>query len=537
MSAPATARGAPAPRAAPLGLWDAIGAAIVALTLVLHLRFVLLDGRPPADPGLYLKAVPQALDAMRVGDGAALGAILVEVSGWYNLLIAAAHHLAGGALWGARLPTVCWLALTLGAIAAIARRAAGPGVAAAAVALAAAAPILTVQGRTLWIHVPEAALVLMGLACVQADPRLQRSGPRLGLALAVLLVLSLRPSGLAWVALVGLPWLHRPRPRWGLLIGLVGVAIVAVLPTISELSGYLQAKWAARDGYVARMPAPTLAGLRELLGPAVTVAVAAIVPTRAPLLRLLLAAVVALSGVLWLGFRAGLDNFTLLGPALALAAAVGLGRLRVAGPALAVCLWVGALWPGPGIAGGQGRPPLWSEARAIKELHNPWLGYGGAEVRALVRAACGDGPCQVAVNKGVFEPGGEEPGRLGLALLGLPSVTLANLRYGSTRTAAPPSLAVDWECPVGARGWAQRFPQADEAFAGLVKAQDMRALWSDAVGPGCVVRWWVHPTVDVNRPALPTTGVVELAADAVPVPAAPRRPPPRRGPLRGGGGR
>ncbi|MBL8619042.1 MAG: hypothetical protein JNM72_25745 [Deltaproteobacteria bacterium] len=529
----ANARGAP-PLAAPLGLWDLLGAGMAAVSLALHLRFVLLDRRAPADPGLYLKRVGEALSALAARDLEALGALLAEVSGWYNVLVALSHTLSDGAPWGARLPTVGWFALILLTTGLIARRAGGPGLAAAAVGLCAGMPIVTLQARTLWIHVPEAALVLVGLALTQGDPRL-RAPLRLGAVAACLgLTLSLRPSGLAWAPLIALPWWAGPRPRPAALLGLALVAALAAAPTLQGLGTYLTAKANARAGYVERMPFPELSGLLQLFGPALAISAASLMPAHSPLLHRFALAVLAQSALLWATFRAGFDNFTLLGPALALACASGLSRLGAAGPTLAALIWAAAVLPThlkP--PRGEDRGLTLGYATEIKDLHRPWQGYGAAEVEAIISATCGEAPCRIAVNQGIFEPGGEEPGRLGLTLLGLTELGLSDLRHGGGRRGVAPQLAVDWGCAVGTRGWEARFPKAAAAFDELVRTEGMLPLWSSYLRPDCAVRWWVHPSVEVQRGRMPTTGAVKLPDGHLAQPVAPRRPPPRRGPIRG----
>jgi hypothetical protein len=529
----ANARGAP-PLAARLGAWDLLAGVIATASLGLHLRFVLLDRRAPADPGLYLKRVGDALSALAERDLDALGGLLGEVSGWYNVLVALAHTASGGAPWGARLPTVGWFALILLGTGLIARRAGGPRLAAAAVALCGAMPIVTLQARTLWIHVPEAALVLSALAMTQADPRLRAPLRLAAVAGCLGLTLSLRPSGLAWAPLIALPWWSGPRPKPAALLALGLVAAAAAAPTLQGMGAYLTAKANARAGYVERMPFPEIRGLLQLFGPALAISAAALAPARAPLLSRFALAVVAQSAVLWATFRAGFDNFTLLGPALALACASGLSRLGAAGPALAALLWAVGVLPT------HLEPPRGADARfalgyatEIKDLHRPWIGYGATEVQAIIAATCGEAPCRIAVNQGIFEPGGEEPGRLGLTLIGLTELGLYDLRHGGGRRGVAPQLAVDWGCAMGTRGWDARFPKAEAAFDELVETEGMVPLWSIYLRPECAVRWWVHPSVAVQLGRLPQTGAVKLPEDHIPKPAAPRRPPPRRGPIRG----
>ena len=181
-------------------------AAVIAVTIAAHIRFILVDTRVPRDLGLYYGGVPHAYDLLLGRTPGALSEwwqTIGQSSGWYHLLLAAVLAIFGRGQDTFQVPDVLWVASVLTLTGLITRRIAGARAALVAVTLTAAMPGLIVSGRTGWLHVPEAALALAGVWTWMGDPGLTRRGTGVTLAVLGLLELALRPSGLVWYGSLG----------------------------------------------------------------------------------------------------------------------------------------------------------------------------------------------------------------------------------------------------------------------------------------------------------------------------------------------
>lgn len=519
-----TARGSP--RAAePTGPADRWAALIWLCTVLAHARYALLDQRAPADPGLYYREVPAALEAIAAGELGGLLPLLGAGSGWMNVLIALAHAIGGGAPQAVPLLGVLWVGLLVGSAGRLARQLGGPMAGLITTALTAAAPIVILQGRTLWIHVPEAALALGIAALLAVDPRLRSPWRLLGVALGGALLLSLRASGLGWapVALSPLIWARDGRPSLAKISLIALFWGVAASVSLADIVPYLEAKAKARQGYIERLPPLTWEALSVQVGLTAVLLPAALVPNRraAPLLRWMSALSLVLTLAMWWTFRAGIDNFTLLGPALAMAVAAGLSRAGWAGGAIGLQVWLLAFLPQffePRVFRPLQRlPPRGTFVTDAEpnQFYRPWTGYGAAAIQAVIAAACGEGPCVVAVNQGLFTPFGEEPGRLGVALLGWDNVQLVDLRHGTRKGQQAPDLLVSWDCPNKEASWIERFPQVATAQTALIEAHGLEAAWGVAVSARCAVQWW-SPGGALTTPELLPSGGGKFAPKLMP---------------------
>ncbi len=458
------------PRAAVLLIIAAVG--------VNHALFVALDGRVPPDLGLFFNELPRLWAHYDPTS-------LARTGGWYDGLLVLLFSLFGV---GAAAFQVPGLAAVVTLVAA-AGRLGGPR----AAALVAALPMVWVQGRVGWIHVPEAALLLAAVAVWRADPDLGR--PRTTVLLGGLGVLAalLRPSASAWLALLGVALGLRLRRR---ALPVVIAWAVAAVPAALEGRAYLAAKIAARARYTVDVP-DLLAQVPITLGTLPTLCILvglAAAPPRA--IDRLLAAWAVLPVGLFFVFHAGIDNFTLGAVALAIVAAQGLGRLgRIGsvGPAVSLSLAIGVQWvpsPAPGTTaariGGMLSLPVQDNLKNYARVHTGW---GAAEVRALVAESCPQGPCTIGVVQGMFRPHGEDPGRFELFLSGIQEVQIADLRDH----AGPPSrlaAVVQWECPDGDASWFRRFPDARANAQAAIRRADMHPVRQRQVDPGCGVTWW-----------------------------------------------
>lgn len=508
---------------------------------------MLADDRVPGDLGMYYAGVPHAFDLLMGNTPGTLGEWLHTIgqpTGWYHLLLAGLLALFGRNQDTFALPGVLWVLLLLVAVARLGRRVGGEGGALAAVALSAAMPGVVLSGRTGWIHVPEAALVLSALAAFAADPELSRRRTALALAGLGGLTLALRPSGLVWVgslaALLALQALRARRagaplpPRALLGVGVgwaLGLAtLVPALPRYLELKGLARARYEAllpELGLQVQMLLGALPGLLSALG--LLGWLILLVRRRADEEGLALGAAeraalglaagwLALAGVLWIFFQSGLDNFTLVCPALALlAAASGARLLPRLGPALAVIAFLpswGLQWVDP--------PPQGSPLRHIPGLREipidphvlsafrPLEGFGEAEIRALVDATCGEESppqrCTVVADQGLFAPFGEEPGYLELFLSGETRVRLFTLRDERLPMSQRVEALSEFHCGDRDLHWRARWPRSLQNLEELMSRAKLEPVWSQQVGPGCTFLWLTPKGYVAHPELLPKSG-------------------------------
>jgi hypothetical protein len=494
---------------------------LVALVLLAQLRFVLLDPRVPWDPNLCYQRLPELLAALRrpgPGWAEALGLALTETTAAYDLVLALPM-----ALGLPRIPVLegfglLWVAAVLLGTAGIAQRLFGARAALLAVALLASGWSVVVLGRSGWIHVPELALVLLALWALLRDPGLERWGSALLLGLAGAGAMSLRPSGVVWVASL-LPLLllgsrRHLRASSGRLVLVAGLWALGATPAAVELLPYLQGKLERREGY-EHVVAPAVllrqlalhAGLVPtalgLLGLGVLLRSRGSLPApRGPLL--LLGAWLAAGPLLVLGFRAGLDNFPAVIVAMAVLGAGGLVRLPR--PFMVLPLLVFALRWLPQWLPEHPAPPRLPAARELLQDH-PGLSYrvdarlDPAVVLALLDASCPfAGTCRVLVDHGLFAPGPEEPGRHELFLLGRERVEpLPVWMPDSQQQPLPVSALASYGCESLDPLWDKRRPSWRQDAAGLRRKLRLELVWEADLGNGCRYRWFT-PRGQVHHP-------------------------------------
>lgn len=486
-----------------------------------HLRFLVLDGRPPRDLCNCQRALPRVGASLETSLGAGLGdaaGVLFTPTGWYNLLRLGVIGLVGRSPEALQVFDLIAVVAVVGLSAALAWRWLGPRAATLTALLVGAMPAVVVEGRQGWIHVPEAALVLAAAVAWAGDPRFEGRASRLVFALAGAAAILLRPSGLAWAGSLGLLLLGLPFRRLILLL-LPWLAAAAV--PMSGLPVYLQAKAEARERYATVLP-DLSPQLLVLLGPAVAAVVAVgVLLIAVDRLRdtdaagrrglALAAAWLGMAFGLALLFRAGLDNHTLLLPALALLAAAGLRRLPRLGLGLAAAAFAfqhlpqWAPLPGPDSPWWR-VPGAWriQVAPSILNYYVPFTAYGVRQVGALLDAIC-DGPCHVIVDQGLYLPYGEEPGEYELFAAGEDRPSLVAVHDLDPRREPEVNALVVFDCPMQDGPWALRWPRAREAREQLLRSHQLDEVWATEVGPGCMVRWST-PRRFVRRPeALPPT--------------------------------
>jgi hypothetical protein len=469
--------------------------ALVLATFLLHLRFVVLDSRLPEDLGVYFARVPELVARPSPG-------VIVHVGGWYELVVALVLRAAGGLPWAFGVVLAVQVAACVALAAAWAWSPERPWAAMACGLLTASLPAVAVLGRTGWIHVPETAL-LLGAAVA-----LRGTSVRATLAAAALggLAVAMRPSALAWLAILATTL--RGRRAWYV----AAAWAIGAVPFAVEGRAYVAAKVLSRARYADVVAGPWVAwpeatGVLPLL-------LAGWGMLRAGRPDRVLAAWTALPLLLWVAFRAGIDNFTPGFVAMAAWAARGLGP---GGAVAAGTAW--ALF-----AGGQLLPRGWGEGSVARvaavlrlpvepglmNLYVPFTAWSPAEIRLLADSTCPPDSCRIGTIDGLFRPVSEDLGRFSLFLSGERRAKVVDLRAEPAAVDA----VVTWVCDDVARA------PAPEALGNLRRVgASLTPIWGRRIGV-CTVGWY----------ASGATGPLPHSADLPPPPLeAPVEPMPAPG--------
>lgn len=534
---------------------------VVALAVHAHARFIVADDRVPGDLGMYYTGVPHAFDLVMGRSPGTFGEWFHTVSqptGWYHLLLAGLLATLGRNQDVFLAPGLLWVLIILLVVDRLARRLGGDLAALSAVSIVAAMPGVFLAGRTGWIHVPEAALVLTGLLAWVSDPGLSRRRTALAIGITGGLALALRPSGLVWVGSLGvLLALVALRARRGSLPSPRGLWIVlatwalGAAASLWSLRNYLDLKAAARERYAALLPdlgfqfqlvLGVLPGLVVVLGLVLGVVVLARrrrapkappapIPDPESWVPVLLGAWVVLALVLWLVFQSGLDNFTLICPALALLAAAAWSRMS---PRVGATLSLVAFLPAWGLQWIPPRPQdsLLRRIPGLREIptdphvlssYRPLDGFGESEIRSLVSATCGEESppqrCAVVADQGLFAPFGEEPGYLELFLSGETRVRLFTLRDEPLPMSQRIEALAEFHCGERDRAWRIRWPRSLPNLEDLLSRARLEPVWTTSVGPECTFLWFTPKGYVAQPELLPQTGTRLMAGE----PASPEQ--------------
>ncbi|RME22859.1 MAG: hypothetical protein D6798_14795 [Deltaproteobacteria bacterium] len=502
---------------------------VIGLVIAAHLAFLVVDVRLPRDLSLAHGSLPDLLASLQAGRIGPWLRSLVGPGGWYTGAYAAVLATLGVRPEVFGLVDLAWLTTVMAGGALLARHLWGPRAGLIAALLLGSLPAVVVLARESWIHLPEAGLVLVAANAWRASPARWRPGPTLVFVLASAAALALRPSGLVWLVPLGLAVATdpaRPHPRaW-----VPGIALVGLLPWLVRLPQYLTAKLEARDRYLADV-SPLPDQLRELLGGPGLVAVGlglllSLALPRRPGLRLLQAWAL-LPVLLFAVARAGIDNFILGIVAAALLAAGGLARLSAGGvllAAIAFALFTVPQWlppTTPGIAAA-GRLLHLATRPALRNTYRPNRAWGLPQLRALIEATCGASACTVAVDQGLSQPYGEEPGHLERIFLDPDRLELVELRAGPPDHPDRIDALIHYDCGGLDAAWRRRYPASLDALTALLADGRLQPAWSRQVDETCRPIWFT-PGGEVAHPErLPPGNDVRQRPPAAPTPHRPQ---------------
>jgi len=487
---------------------DVAAVAVLLAVAITHLAFILRDQRLPRDMGQYYLSLPGLYAALahpwdQAGD---LLAALVDTGGWYQLGLASWLRIVGRGPMIFRLVDLFWVASVVGLSWRLGRRLSDPVGGMVAVSLVGCCTVVVETGRTGWIHTPETALLLaLPLAWLASGHLASRRAVAV-LALAGMLAAALRPSGVVWVGsmlpLVMLSLWRRRRlallPALALLLcWSLGAAVHA-----QGIEGYLVAKAAAHDRYVAQVPdilvqlRSNLGGLPLVLALLGLVAALGRRPRAVPsLMTLWLALGLGMAAV----FGAGMDNFPLFFVALSVLAGIGFSRwlgmlawLPVVAYAWS-CLpnWMPALSPTDPRA--QSLAQLGVDLRAGPlDYSLPYQGLGLREQIALIEATCPDHgqECHLVVDQGLFVPFAEDPGQLETFIAGLDHVQIWETRMPSKALQhTEPDALVHFDCGAADQPWRERFAGSLQNLFDLIETHKLLPAWSSDWPPDCKLMW------------------------------------------------
>ncbi len=493
---------------------------------------------------MYYAGVPHAFDLLlghSPGTAGEWAHTITQPTGWLHLLMASALALFGRGQDSFALLGVVWVLLLLVGVGRLGRHLGGDLGALVAVGLCGAMPGVVLSGRTGWIHVPEAALVLAALSVWVEDPGFSRRRTLAGVGALGALALTLRPSGLVWVGALALmlglrAWRVGPGGSRRPLVILGVLWLLAALVPLAVLGDYLKLKAMARDRYDALLPElgmqlqmllgflPGLVALGGLVAGGLALVRARRdrtvprLPDPAPTLLALCGGVVLISLGLWLVSKAGLDNYTLMCPALALLAAAGFARVApVTGGGLAVVAFLpfwGFQWMDPPAQGSWLRTtPGFREIPIdphVLSAYRPLVGFGETEIRALVDATCGEETppqrCTVVADQGLFAPYGEEPGYLELFLSGETRVRLYTVRDEPLPVSQRVEALAEYHCGERDQGWRFRWPRSQKNLEELMDRSKLEPVWTQQVGPGCTFLWLTPRGYLAHPELLPRAG-------------------------------
>ncbi len=510
---------------------DALAVALCVLTMGLHVRFGVLDPRPPADLGHYYWPMRQIVEQLQHDASMPWR----EVDTPYTVILAAIVFVTGTSAHLMHVVDGGWLALLLYGVWRSARVSAGSWAGLVAVALVGAFPQTHAIARMHWIHHPESAAAVGALGTALGVER-WRLGRAVGVAMLLAFAMTVRETGVAFGGIVALAILAagwRTMPRAAMAIVVTGV-VAALAWQAPGFVSYVGKKAAGAAGYAEAVGSPWPVFLNDLGWPALVVAVplaivGALGVVGAGRAVIAVALVWVMGGVVaTLLFHVGPDNFPLCALGLAIVAGVGVAMISamavrsgrrwqtgaVHALALSTVVMSASLQCSQLIDEDMLRPvdavlKPWRHAGPMNFVRVYWDAVPAAEVLGVVQGLCdnakqdADAACHVVATRGLFNPSWEDDGSFGLFMSGadrIDVITAAVLwapggESGRTRAHA----LVDVRCPPGvAPSAGVKFQLQEGRMAQFLASNGGRPVAVLGKPGGCTQSWYALPAGGVR---------------------------------------
>ncbi|MCK6527251.1 hypothetical protein L6R50_06680 [Myxococcota bacterium] len=500
---------------------DGLAVAQIAFAALLHARYCGFDPRPPPDDGHYYDPVMHLVRAW-AGIEEAEGPRAPDTP--YALLLAALFRVLGPSQALLEWVDGGWLVAMLFGVWMLARAGGGRVSGAVAVVLAASLPLTTMLARRHNIHHPEAAALVAAAGLWAWDPRISRRSTAWGLGGLLFLGQTFRGTGLPLgLPLGALALATGARRGWHGRLLPVALGISAALAWQAPgMVGYVTAKVRYAPAYREGLESAGYSVWADL-GPLVTPALALGVP--AGLLALgrrrtprwvvgLCLGWVALGAIALSRFHVGLDNFPLLGLALAVLAGLGAGRARREGWVLGAAAGLGLLAQAPQLVAERWlcRVPVVGCSPQLlgHDSRVNWAGTGVDDVLPAVRSVCSSAArqpgerCVILSDYGLFNGRSwEDDGSWGLFLAGVDDVKVVTVPLywsGDPPTQPGPSIHgyVRVRCERGMATPGVRFQVQQAKMEQIVANLGLQPDRRLALRNGCVQDWYAWPDVPMG---------------------------------------
>lgn len=428
--------------------WDLVAIATIAVTFLLHVRFMVLDDRAPTDLGHYYSVFQRLVQYWHLQHKIDFATLDTP----YTLLLTGLSMPFGPSVGLMEVVDGVWLLILVAGVWTVARSVAGPLAGAVSALCVAGYPQTPVIARTHWIHHPETAAIVGTLALWVSSPGIGSWWRAFAIAILLFFGETIRQTGipfgvpLALFVLVG-GWRAGARAKLApiLLAFIGGVAWYAPV-----LAKYIQHKSQSAAGYAQSVHKPWLLFVEGMSLPIFALSLPFVLLGVLALRRRDRASGIVALCLVWIAgaaasvgiFHVGADNFPIAGTAWALLAGIGLAGapswkwlpVRAGGFAIialaAIFIQGTALLSAPWVRPLQAVIGPWGSAGPINYLRVYWNPMAVAQVLPLVEKACAEtrsvpgAQCVIVASRGLFNPSWEDGGSFGLFLAGMDYVNV-----------------------------------------------------------------------------------------------------------------